>query len=306
VQRNTAGDYELVNVMPEATDAAKEARGRLLDGTISRVLRRLQTTAGQVAFGYNDYGAMAYGGDGDAVRDAFKSNYGSKNPREDLAELVALFVTNEHAGHAYCTQFQGLNKEVPPENALAFAKLNLLRGLGLLDQSMYDACVGNADPVDGEMIAMGSRQYEDNLNVGLQQVSHEDLDNDWLMVRIQGVTDDAQLEIRARVRRVGTESIGSPIGFYELDTAGSYGMAADRIIPIGAQNAITFQRTDTSNPTELAAYTRISGGGFLLITDFSAELKQGYVFFAPFYNIIEIQSRATDVLDIIWFRIEEE
>ena len=242
----------------------------------------------------------------DAVRDAFKSNYGSTTPREDLAELVALFVTDRHTTHPYCTQFEGLDNEVTPEVALAFAKLNLARGLGLLDESMYDACVGNADPVDGEMIVMGSRKYEDDLTVGLQQVSHENLDYDWLMLRIKGVTDDAQLEIRARVRRADADAIGSPIGFYEMDTAGSYGLAADRLIPIAAQNVITFQRTDTRNSTELAAYSRISGGGFLLITDFSPKLKKGYVFFVPFHNIIELQPPATDVLDVIWFQIEEE
>ncbi len=301
-----AANYAFIQITPEAEQAAKNARGRLLDGTISRVLRRLQSTAGQVAFAYKDYGATEYGSDGEAVRDAFKSNYGSTDPREDLAELVAMFVTNEHTGHAYCTQFQGLDNEIPPENALAFAKLNLARGLGLLDESMYEACVGNADPVDGEMIVMGSRKYENDLNVGMQQVSHEDLDYDWLMIRIQGVTDDAQLEIRARVRRADANAIGSPIGFYEMDTAGSYGLAADRLIPIAAQNVITFQRTDTSNSTELAAYTRISGGGFLLITDFSPELKKGYVFFVPFHSIIELEPPATDVLDVIWFQIEEE
>lgn len=91
-----------------------------------------------------------------------------------------------------------------------------------------------------------------------------------------------------------------------MDTVGAYGLAADRLIPIAAQNVITFQRTDTTNSTELAAYTRISGGGFLLITDFSPELKKGYVFFVPFYNIIELEPPATDVLDVIWFQIEEE
>ncbi len=303
------GYNHLINVTPEAVQAAENAAGRLLHGTVNRVLRRLQSSATIAHSDYKDYAGESwnttYAGDSESVRDAFVSPYGSEEPREDLAELVKIFVTGEYSNHPYCTQFQGLVKEVPGHVALAFAKLNFARGLGLIDEGLYDQCVGQADPVDGEMIVMGTRNYEQDLNVGLQTVSHEDLNFDWIMIRIQGVTDDAQLEIRARVRKANDNAIGTPIGFYELDTAGSYGMAADRLIPIAAQNAITFQRTNTSNPTELAAYTRISGGGFLLITDFSDELVQGYVFFAPFHSIIELQPPPTDVLDVIWFSFEQ-
>jgi hypothetical protein len=300
-------DIDLSNVTAEAKTAVKTAEQARRTSSIGRILRRLQTSATIADTIYRDYAGEAwetrYAGDGDAaaVADAFASPYGSEEPREDLAELVTLFIDNSFANHPYCTQFDGLDGEIPRQKALAFAKLNFARALTLITEDQYKACVRGADPADAKMISMGSREYTGDLSHGTQTVSHEDLEDDWLMWRIRGASADAELQIRLRLRRHPGAPIGSAIGFYELDTAGALGFASDRFRPIAAQNVITFQRTDTSNDTEMMAYTRISGGGYVLITDFSADLVKGYAFEVPFHSIVEIEPPPTDTIDVLWF-----
>ncbi len=293
------------NIPADTLTKVSSARGKLRNSTIAQVLRRLQNSAKIADSVYREYAgdawASTYSGVGDAVTSGFAAPYGSEGPREDLAELGSIFVGSDFANHAYCSQFEGYDKEIPDQRALAIAKLNLLRALGLIDEGQYGQCVRNADPVDAQLISMGSREFDGDLGHGTQTVRHEDLDHDWLMWRIHGEAADAKIEIRLRMRRADAPSIGSPIGFYALDTVGSFGMAADTLTPIAAQNVINFQRSDTSNPTEFAAYARISGGGYVLITDFSADMVKGYAFNVPFYSIIEIEADATDRMDLIWF-----
>jgi hypothetical protein len=304
----TTGAVNFDNLPPGVEQAADEARGRLLNTNISAVLARLQSTAMIADDIYRDYAGDAwnttYTG-ASPVTDGFVAAYASKNPREDLAELAALFVGDDFADHAYCSQFDGLDKEIPSHNVLAFAKLNFVRALGLIEEGQYAACVRNADPADAELISMGSREFSGDLEEGFQQVSHEDLNYDWIMWRIKGLADDAQLEIRVRTQKADGSRVRSPVGFYQLDDAGSLGMGSEVRIPLAAQNVILFQRTDTSNDTELAAYTRTSGGGFLLITDYSNAVKKGYAFMVPMYGIIELQPPPSDVFDVVWFLMEE-
>ena len=293
------------NVTQAAKDAVEKAEAPLFNSSIGRILRRLQRGAMIADNGYPDYAGPAwearYTAAGAAVSDGFVTPYAAEEPREDLAEIVATFLEPGFASHAYCAQFEGLDGRVEPQQALAFAKLNFVRALGLIEEGQYRQCVRSADPVDAAIISMGSREYSGDLRHGTQTVSHEDLDDDWIMWRIRGVASDARLEIRVRVRRTNDAPVGTVIGFYELDAAGSHGMAADALIPIAGQNVITFQRTDTSNDTEQATYSRISGGGYVLITDFTEDLVKGYAFDVPFYSIIDIDVPPTDTLDVIWF-----
>lgn len=297
--------WDSSNISATVMDAVKKADDPLYNSSINRIFRRLQATAIVADEGYPPYAGpqweTRYTSPGAAISDGFVSPYAANDPRDDLAEIVAMFVDAGFANHGYCSQFEGLDGQVEPQQALAFAKLNFVRALGLIQESQYRQCVRGADPVDARLISMGSREFAGDLSHGTQTVRHENLDEDWLMWRIKGVASDARLEIRLRLRQLNQASIGSPIGFYKLDTVGSHGFAADALTPIAAQNVITFQRTDTSNPTELMAYTRISGDGYVLITDFSADLVKGYAFNVPFYTISEVDPPPTDRMDIIWF-----
>ncbi len=300
-----AQNTDTSNIPADTLTKVNSAQGKLRNSTTAQVLRRLQNSAKIADSVYREYAGDAwsstYSSVGDAVISGFAAPYGAEGPREDLAELGSIFTGSDFANHAYCVQFEGYDKEIPDQRALAIAKLNLLRALGLIDEGQYGQCVRNADPVDAQLISMGSREFAGDLGHGTQTVSHEDLDHDWVMWRIRGEASDAKLEIRLRIRRRDAPSVGSPIGFYALDTVGKYGMAADTLTPIAAQSVLTFQRSDTSNDTEFAAYARISGGGYVLITDFNDDMVKGYAFNVPFYSIIEIEADATDEMDLIWF-----
>jgi hypothetical protein len=298
-------DIDTGNLPADMTSPLEHARQQRRTSSIGRILRRLQTTAAIADDTYRDYAGEAwttrYTSDADAAVDGFATAYASEEPREDLAEMVALFVAGRAASHPYCTQFEGLDGEIPGQQALAFAKLNFARALGLITRDQYKGCVGKADPADAAIISMGTREYSGDLRHGTQTVRNPKLDAARVMWRIRGKAEDAQLEIRLHIRKETEMPVGSPIGFYRLDTDGRHGFGADQFTPIAAQSVITFQRTDARNPTERAAYTRISGGGYVLITDFSADFVKGYAFDVPFYPILELEPRATDTMKTIWF-----
>lgn len=298
------GETDTSNLPPDVMPAVEEARKAIGNSSVSHILARLQSTAMVVDEGYPDYARAAwetrYDNVSTAVADGFVSPYAAEEPREDLAEMVAMLFADDFADHAYCSQFEGLDGRVERQQALAFAKLNFVRALGLIDEGRYRQCVRDADPVDAEVIQMGSLEFGDPRH-GTQIVRHEDLENDWLMWRIRGEAPYSRLEIRLRIRRVQDAPIGSAIGFYELDKAGSYGFAADRLIPVTAQNVILYQRTDTSNDDEFAASARISGGGYALITVFDDDRVKGYAFDVPLHSIIGLDTEPTETVDIIWF-----
>ena len=106
--------------------------------------------------------------DAGATEAGFKRGYGSKSVFEDVATYVEMFYddTSSFATHAVCQQFSGLTDEVPHPQLLAFAKLNFLRGLELIAEADYEACVQNVDPANEDGFTLADQKYSVGLKAG--------------------------------------------------------------------------------------------------------------------------------------------
>jgi hypothetical protein len=277
-----------------------------LDGVLSGTWSKMQASA-QVA--YSAYGTYegsnwpcVYPGNAGAVSAGFKRGYGAKSVFEDVATYVEMFYDEDQpfASHPVCQQFSGLTDEVPRQQLLAFAKLNFLRGLELIAEADYKACVQNADPAnqDGFMLA------DENYTVGLKAGSINQKSN--ILVAAPGVrfvvlgktsTAQAMLQIFAR------PPYYSPVGFHRLDETERWTTPYKGLQGFKRLNLLTWQPTNPNSDAELATMTRISTGGFVLVVNFMAGQTKRYAFFV---ELDDWMGRRRAVLGLVWFRLESD
>jgi len=301
---------------PDVVTRVNDMRENLgyMDGVLSSTWGQLQASA-QIAYdGYGSYEgsnwACKYEGDAGAVEAGFKRGYGSASVFEDVATYVELFYdqTSSFTAHPVCQQFAGLTDEVPRPQLLAFAKLNFLRGLELIGEADYEACVQNADPAneDGFMLAdenyrfglkAGSINLESNIMIGEEG-------SRWVVLG-KSSGGQAMLQIFAR------PPYYSPVGFHRLDNTLGWLTPYEGFVSrkqngkkpksFRRRNLITWQPTEYDGNIELTQKTRMSSGGFVLVVNNLPGYTKGYAFFVPLEDWL---GRQTSVQDLVWFRLE--
>ena len=293
---------------PDVVTHVNDMRDNLghLDGVMSGTWSQMQASA-QVAYsGYGSYEGdnwkCAYPGDGGAVEAGFKRGYGSKSVFEDVATYVEMFYDENEpfASHGVCQQFSGLTDEVPRPQLLAFAKLNFLRGLGLVTESDYEACVQSADPANEDGFSLSDGDYTQGLKAGgINQESNILNAEEGSRFVVLGSTSTAQAMFQIFAR----PPYYSPVGFHRLDDTLGWLTPYINLQGLKRRNLLTWQATniDTDNPSQLTRYTRISSGGFALVVNNTSLQTKGYVFFVPMEDWL---GRQTTVLDLVWFRLE--
>lgn len=277
-----------------------------LDGVLSGTWSKMQASAKVAYSAYGTYEGSnwpcAYPGNAGAVSAGFKRGYGAKSVFEDVATYVEMFYDEDQpfASHPVCQQFSGLTDEVPRQQLLAFAKLNFLRGLELIAEADYEACVQNADPAnqDGFMLA------DENYTVGLKAGSINKESN--ILAGAEGArfvvlgktsTAQAMLQIFAR------PPYYSPVGFHRLDETEGWTTPYKGLQGFKRLNLLTWQPTNPNSDAELATMTRISTGGFVLVVNNTPAQTKGYAFFV---ELDDWMGRRRAVLDLVWFRLESD
>mgnify|MGYP001276541961 CR=1 FL=1 len=138
---------------------------------LSGTWRSLHNTARMVSSVYGEYAgpnfAAQYPTIEQAVRAGFKRPYGAKNNLEDLATYVETFYDRTPLDHPVCQQFTELTDDIPREQVLHFAKLNFMRGLGIISEAAYSECVQDADPATHEGFRIGDKNFTDDLKAGI-------------------------------------------------------------------------------------------------------------------------------------------
>ena len=138
---------------------------------LSGTWRSLHNTARMVSSVYGEYAGPNYSTQyptiEQAVRAGFKRRYGAKNNLEDLATYVETFYDRTPLDHPVCQQFTELTDDIPREQVLHFAKLNFMRGLGIISETAYSECVQDADPATHEGFRIGDKNFTDDLKAGI-------------------------------------------------------------------------------------------------------------------------------------------
>ena len=302
---------------PDVVTHVNDMRDNLghMDGVLSSTWGQLQASA-QVAYsGYGSYEGSnwqcAYPGDAGATEAGFKRGYGSASVFEDVATHVEMFYddTSSFTTHPVCQQFAGLTDEVPRPQLLAFAKLNFLRGLELIGEADYQACVQNADPADEDGFMLADENYRLGLKAGSINLESNIITGEegsrWAVLG-KASAGQAMLQIFAR------PPYYSPVGFHRLDNTLGWltpyeGFAyrkqnGKKPKSFRRRNLITWQPAEYDGNIELTRKTRISSGGFALVVNNLPGYTKGYAFFVPLENWL---GRQTSVQELIWFRLED-
>ena len=228
---------------------------------------------------------------------------------EDVATYVEMFYDDtSFTTHAVCQQFSGLTDEVPRPQLLAFAKLNFLRGLELIAEADYQACVQNADPANEDGFTLADQNYSVGLKAGsIHLESNIAIGEEGSRWAVLGSTSTAQAMLQIFAR----PPYYSPVGFHRFDNTLGWltpyeGFAyrrqnGDAPRSFRRRNLITWQPTNHDSKSELARKTRISSGGFALVVNNLPGYTKGYAFFVPMEDWL---GRRTSVQELIWFRLE--
>ncbi len=273
-----------------------------LNGVVSGTWGQMQGSAIIAYSGYKGYEGTnypcVYPGDEGAVEAGFKRGYGARSILEDIATYVEMFYENGFASHPVCQQFSGLSDEVPRPQLLAFAKLNFLRGLELISEADYEACVQDADPANQDGFMINDENYSDGLKAGgVNRDENIQAGREGSRWAVLGSTSSAQALLQIFTRPPAY----SPVGFYRLDDTTGWLTAYVQMRGLARRNLITWQPTNTEG-SELTRNTRVSTGGFALVVNDQPGDTKGYAFFVPLEDWL---ARRTGVLDLVWFRLED-
>ena len=308
------------NLPADVLEKVNDIRASLGDvpNALSLTWVQLHGSAKLVYMGYGNYeGSQArcvYPNDSSAVAAGFASWYGATSYKEDFATYVQMFYDSAPSlgSDPVCQQFAGLTGEVPREKLLPFAKLNFLRALELVREPDYAACVQNADPASEVGFHIPDENYDQGLKASVLEYEPGVSDLGGVpgsRFVVLGATSSAQAMLQIRGRR---PPLNSPIGFHRFDeTAGwatpyrGYSYQQENDLPIGmsGRNYLSWQSTQTDGAIDLVQNTRISTGGFALIVNNTPELTKGYAFFVIMDDWL---GRRRAVLDLIWFRLEDQ
>lgn len=282
-------------------DDVRDNLGHLFNA-LTDVWQQLQDTARIAHSGYGNYiGSQwqcIYASEAGAVKAGFAKPYGSKSIKEDVATYVQVLADPNVSPSSLpvCQQFSGLTNSVPRDKMLPFAKLNFLRGIGLISESDYEACVQDADPADQHGFMMGGDNYSQGLKAAALDVAADVLSQvpgSRFVVLGRSSSDEAKMQIYAR------PPFYSLVGFHRLDN--TWGWLTQLTGRKNRRNMLTVQPSNPSGAIERVRKTQISTGGFALIVNNTQAQSKGY----PFYVKMEDwMTRRVATHDLVWFRIE--
>ncbi|MGE3191227.1 MAG: hypothetical protein AB7N90_16210, partial [Vicinamibacterales bacterium] len=204
-------------------DDARDNLGHMY-GAIRKTWTQLNAS-GRIAYpGYGSYVGLqafcAYPGVPSAVQAGFAAPYGAFSAKEDFATYVQLFQRGgpPAQAHPVCQQFSGLTNQIPRDRLLPFAKLNFVRGLGVIDEADYLACVQQADPADHDGFEIAGRSFGQGFKVG---AIGQPTDAVSTVPGSRFVVLGSSSASRGMVQIYARPPHYSPIGFHRLDkTAG--------------------------------------------------------------------------------------
>jgi hypothetical protein len=282
-------------------DEVRENLGHVY-GVLRAIWGQMQATAKVAYAGYGDYQGKeafcVYPTVASAVLSGFVKPYGGYSAKEDIATYVQAFYDPSQSAPAQpiCQQFSGLTDEVPKDKLLAFAKLNFLRGLGLIGESDYAGCVQEADPASERGFEMAGINFSQGLKAGAIDQDASPLGNDpGSRFVVLGSTDQS----RGMLQIFAHPPYYSPIGFHRLDK--TYGWLTPYVEMKGLKrrNILTVQAKDATSDGDLTRKTRISSGGFAVVVSNLPGDAKGYAFFVPMDDGF---GKRITTLDLVWFR----
>ena len=212
----------------------------------------------------------------DAVDGGFASAYGRRHWGEDIAEYVETVQAPQY-GRGACPRFDG-GTQVSEDNAITFVKLTLLHGVGAIETSNFEQCVGNAAIDDTPGIYLGDGILTLNRNMDAGYTEYEGVS--WFAM----VAEDG--EGYGVAVRVHAPNGDDALGMHRLDT-----------IALGRSwTELAGVFVDHENPI----YARGSGEGLVVITEASTERTRGVVLGLTLLNAF---GEETDYLPVSPFNV---
>jgi hypothetical protein len=232
-----------------------------LAGGISDVVASLQDTAVGMGLGLAYQGsAWTMLSEGAATDGGFATPYGSRNEREDIAELTQRVQAPATGGTPLCAALAGAGAPFPDGLVLPYAKLRLLTSLGFITEQALEDCMGTPALEGTEGIHLADTiHFTDSLQAGW-------LDQDgghFLAVLGEGPNTYGLL-----LRVLAPEE--QPLGLHRLDSI-SLGNLHD------PNNAVYLKNDDPDK-------ARASGGGLVLVTAANPDKIEGAIFFLSLQN----------------------
>lgn len=248
---------------PETVQSAVKdtLAGFRLAGGISDVVASLQSTAVGMDLGLAyQGGAWTTLSDAAATEGGFATPYGSRNEREDIAELTQRVQAPDTFGTPLCAALAGAGTPFPDALVLPYAKLRLLTSLGFITEQALEDCMGTPALGGEEGIHLADTiHFTDALQAGW-------LDQDgghFLAVLGEGPNSYGLL-----LRVLAEEE--QPLGLHRLDSI-SLGNLHE------PNNAVYLKHDDPDK-------ARASGGGLVLVTAANATKVEGAIFFLSLQN----------------------
>jgi hypothetical protein len=154
----------------------------------------------------------------------------------------------------YCPTFRG-KTQLTPESAIPYAKLLLLRDLGMITADQFDGCVAGAAPRPHQGINFREVSYTHNIKAGIATADGIP----YFRFMASGPADD-QMLIELRLPRKDS----TPVGLHRIER-----------VPLFWPSE--FQESAIYLGNEKLAKTGL-GGTYVLVSDFSTYGTSGVVF----------------------------
>lgn len=212
-----------------------------------------------------------------AVAGGFAAAYGSSVGAEDIATYVETVQTSENSrrGRGACGRFDG-KSELGEADAIAYTKLTLLEGVGLITRAKFEACVGAVEFDSSPGLHFGDvLSLPQKLDAGYTNFEG----TDWFaVVASDGEGYGAVLRVRSKA--------GRGRGVHRLD-------AVNFATIHSSHNALL---VDHDNPI----YARASGEGVVVVAEDSEDGARGVVLGLTLHNAFGEQ---TDYVPVTHFYV---
>jgi len=285
---------------PSLEQQIKRIREKLHTGllALTTTWQQLQFSANKVhsqyAAQYNktDYNCV-YPDQLAAISAGFAEPYGAKSAKEDIATYVQIFYTPNAppSTHPICQALSSVQPgEIPKKDLLSFAKLNFLRALEFIDTNAYLSCVGQADPAIANDFVIANNSFSNGFKVGPMPGAPGNA----FGVLGQSSKYNALLQIQmpsGSTNSIGFYNLHRTHGFMTLLTPGGY----------TGRNLLAIQKINPKGTIDRNRWSRLSSGGFAIITDDAPDMRKGYAFFVPLKDGL---GRQSDFIDLAWFRLQ--
>jgi hypothetical protein len=184
----------------------------------------------------------------------FAAAYGSSSPREDLATYVATLQHPTDAEPGPCARFGGSRLDI--DRATTYAKLVLLRGVGVVSDENFSRCVQGTtiQPAKGVNFG-GNIKFQDSVQAGkVGQGS----DTEYLVLASGANTYKILIQVALQADK-------SPLGLHLLEPLALSDIGSD------FANQVLLDNADL-------ALSRASEQGFVLVSEYTTSGSKGAVF----------------------------